>query len=171
MNAQADGRPIRVGVFDTTGQAGEAVDGLLAAGFTRDQISVICSDEVKEEFFEDFPHPKLPEERLPVAVATGATIGAAAGGLTTLGLVTAAGVAIAAPGPLLLAWGAVAGGFIGAMMTRGVTKEIADYYDQAVTHGRILVSVEDHEQGHPKLEAAEKIFAKAGSEPVPLEEA
>jgi hypothetical protein len=169
MSAHADGRPIRLGVFTTTHQATQAIDRLLAAGFSHRQISVLCSNEVKEEFFKDFSNPPLPEERLPGAIVTGATIGAVLGGLITLGVTMAAGINLAA-GPVAMAiFGAIVGGLIGAMMTRGGTREIADYYDQAVTHGRILVSVEDRGKGNAsRLAQAEQILAEAGAEPVPL---
>jgi hypothetical protein len=166
-------RPVRVGVFTTTTQATRAIDALLAAGFTKDEISVICSDERREEFFADFPHPPLPEEHLAAAVATGGTIGAVIGGLTAVAAaVTTGGVALVAAGPIVLGLGggAVAGGFIGAMTTRGVTKEMADFYDQAVTRGKILVAIEDEKDNTPRLAVAEKIFNEAGAEPVPLTE-
>jgi hypothetical protein len=62
----------------------------------------------------------------------------------------------------------VAGGFIGAMTTRGVTKEMADFYDQAVTRGKILVAIEDEADNTPRLATAERTFAEAGAEPLPL---
>jgi hypothetical protein len=74
-------------------------------------------------------------------------------------------------GPLFagLAGGAVAGGLIGAMTTRGMEKEIADYYDQAVRKGKILVGVEyegaDQEE---RLALAERLLCDAGAEPIAL---
>src|SRR4051812_8805799 len=44
-------KPFRVGVFDTVAHADRAVRNLLAAGFTKDKLSVICSDRYKEQFF------------------------------------------------------------------------------------------------------------------------
>jgi hypothetical protein len=170
MTTQTADRTVRVGVFNTTTQATAAIDRLLAAGFHKDEISVICSNETKEEFFQGFPHPPLPTDHLTESVAIGGTIGALIGGLAAIGVVTTAGLGLVAAGPLLvgLGGGAVAGGFIGAMSTRGVTKEMADFYDQAVTRGKILVAIEDHEDNTPRLATAERIFAEAGAEPLPL---
>jgi hypothetical protein len=57
------------------------------------------------------------------------------------------------------------------MMTRGFEKEIADYYEQAVQKGKILVAVEVHGAGEEqRLAKAERILAEAGSEPVALPE-
>jgi hypothetical protein len=166
-------RPVRVGVFNTTSEATRAIDDLLAAGFTKLQISVICSDQRKEEFFADFPHPPLPEEELPAAVATGSAVGSVIGGLVAVAVATTTGAGLVAAGPIILALGggAVAGGFIGAMTTRGVTTEMADFYDQAVTRGKILVAIEDDRDDSPRLALAERIFAQAGAEPLPLNKA
>jgi hypothetical protein len=165
-------RPVRVGVFTTTNQAVRAIEDLLNAGFTKDEISVICSDQRREELFAEFPNPPLPTDHLQEAVVTGSAIGAGLGGLAAITAATATGMGIIALGPigLALAGGAVAGGFIGAMTTRGVTKEMADFYDQAITRGKILVAIEDDRDNTPRLIAAERIFAAAGAEPLPLTE-
>jgi hypothetical protein len=163
-------RPVRVGVFNNPSQAARAIDALLNAGFAKDEISVLCSDERREELFADFPNPPLPEDHLREAVVTGGAIGAGIGGIAAATAATAAGIGIIAMGPigLALAAGAVAGGFIGAMTTRGFTKEMADYYDQAITRGKVLVAVDDERDNTPRLRTAEKIFAEAGAEPMPL---
>jgi hypothetical protein len=57
------------------------------------------------------------------------------------------------------------------MMTRGIEKETANYYDQAVVGGKILVAVEHHgPQAEKRLAQAEQILAAAGAESVPLAE-
>jgi hypothetical protein len=57
------------------------------------------------------------------------------------------------------------------MMTRGVEKEAADYYDQAVVAGKILIAVEHHgPQSAIRLQQAEHILHAAGAEPVALPE-
>jgi hypothetical protein len=65
----------------------------------------------------------------------------------------------------------VAGGLVGAMMTRGVEKELANYYQQAVLDGMILVAVDstipDREQ---QLTTAAHIFLSAGAKPIELPE-
>jgi hypothetical protein len=86
-------------------------------------------------------------------------------------LVTSGGVAVVAAGHLVasLAMGGIAGGFIGAMTSRGVDKEAAEYYEQSIEKGKILVVAEDKsDQGPKKLRAAEKQFEQAGAEPVSL---
>ena len=57
------------------------------------------------------------------------------------------------------------------MMTRGVEKELANYYDQAVERGQILVAAEQHDpQSKATLERAAQILANHGVEPLSLRE-
>jgi uncharacterized protein YcfJ len=165
-------KPMRVGVFDTIAEADAAVADLLKVGFTKDQITVICSDKRKEGHFEEYEHQKPGGSRTPIAAATGSAIGAVLGGLTTIvGIVTTGGVGILAAGGIFASAGAIVGGFIGAMTTRGVDKELANYYDQAVERGKILVAAEDHsERGDAHLAEAEQILAGAGGKPIKLSE-
>jgi hypothetical protein len=59
--------------------------------------------------------------------------------------------------------------FDGAMMTRGMEREVADFYDQALDAGRILVAVEASDEVTPEqIAAADRIFAVAGAERVLL---
>ena len=55
-NQDVQNRPLEVGVFDSVDDAQRAVQGLLAAGFTREHITVICSDDTKERYFSEFEH-------------------------------------------------------------------------------------------------------------------
>ena len=48
-------KPVRVGAFRSIHQADQAVRDLLAAGFHKDQLAVVCSDKHKEQFFSDLP--------------------------------------------------------------------------------------------------------------------
>lgn len=165
-------KPVRVGVFSTIRQADEAVAGLLSAGFTKEQITVMCSDRAKEQHFREYEHRQPAGTNAPMAAATGGAIGSVLGGLAALaGVVATGGVGILVAGPIFAATGAAAGGFVGAMMTRGVEKEAANYYDQAVTRGKILVAAEDQSDHAEQLLArAERVFAEAGAEPIELSE-
>ena len=161
---------ICVGVFDTVADADVAIDELLKAGFQKSQISVICSDEAKRRHFDSSEVQATAAKKSATGAAAGSTLGALLGGaVAAAGLTTATGGMVVVAGSVLLAAGAVVGGLVGAMQARGATKEAADYYDQAVTKGKILVAVEDRDDGQPsRLQEAERIFASAGSMPVPL---
>jgi outer membrane lipoprotein SlyB len=163
-------KPVRVAVFSTTPRADEAVTGLLSAGFTKDQITVMCSDLAREQHFSEYDHRQPAGTNAPVAAAAGGAIGSILGGLAAIASVVATGgVGILVAGPIFAATGAVAGGLVGAMMTRGVEKEAANYYDQAVTRGKILVAAEDQSDNAEQLLAqAERVFTAAGAEPIEL---
>ena len=57
------------------------------------------------------------------------------------------------------------------MMTRGVEKELANFYQQAVISGRILVAAEAHDANSSQMLAkAAKVLADAGAQPLPMQE-
>lgn len=165
-------RPIRVGVFSTLAQADRAVHELLSAGFTKEQISVLCSDKYTEEHFHEFEHQEPAGTYLPAAATAGTAIGAVLGGLSAIvGFVTTGGIGLLAGGAVGLWGGGIVGGLVGSMLTRGFEKELANYYDQEVTRGKILVAAEDTGAGAAqKLTQAERILHEAGAEPVALRE-
>ena len=56
------------------------------------------------------------------------------------------------------------------MMTRGVEKELANFYQQAVLEGRILVAAEATGlDAARKLAQAARILLQAGAQPLPLD--
>lgn len=164
--------PLEVGVFSSIDGARQAVHSLLNAGFTTEQITVVCSDDTKEQYFRKFDHQQPAGTHTPIAAIAGGTIGAVLGGLTVVGSAIVTGsLALWAAGPITAWAGSIAGGLVGAMMSRGVEKELANYYQQAVVNGQILVAAEDHSAaGQRHLSEAAKILADAGAHPLPLAE-
>jgi outer membrane lipoprotein SlyB len=163
--------PIRAGVFEDEPAADRAVTGLLTAGFHKDRISVVTSRS-----FPDHPAHGDVESVDPAgshtrgAVAFGGAIGSVLGGLTAAaGVVATGGVGLLIVGPLIVgaATGGVAGGFVGAMMSRGFEPEIADYYDQALQNGQFLVAVEASDEG-PPLDTADAVFESSGAVSIPM---
>lgn len=161
-------RTIRAGVFAAEEDAVRAVRQLMAAGFTSEEVTVICSDKNVEHRFERFHHQDRAGEHTPEAAMTGGLMGATLGGLTAIGLVASGGTALLAAGGFV-AFGGIAGSLIGAFMTRGIEKELADYYDQAVVQGNILVAAERKEDptGTALAEAA-RILEANGAQAVAL---
>ena len=158
-------KPVRVGVFDTADAARSAVSGLLEARFAKDEISVICPERM-ESLFPRAARETAAGGHTTEAATAGGTVGAVLGGLTVaVGLATTGGTGLLLVGPLL-ATGAVSGGFVGAMVTRGFAREIADFYDQALDKGKILVAVEDEDE--ERLSRAERALAASGARPVRL---
>jgi hypothetical protein len=165
-------RPVRVGVFIDVHGADCAVAKLSADGFTREELSVMCSDEAVERHFREFEHQKPAGAHTPAAALTGGALGATLGGLAAVaGMITTGGVAVLAAGALAAWAGGVVGGLVGAMMTRGVEKELANYYDQALTAGKILVAVDvKGKDAAARRAQAERVFVECGAEPVRLPE-
>jgi len=165
-------QPMRVGVYAALDDAERAVSGLLKLGFSKDQITVICSEDWKAAHFREFRHEDPSGSHTPAAAAIGGAIGAVLGGLTAVvGTVATGGVGLLAAGGAAVWAGGIVGGLIGAMMTRGMEKELADYYDQAVVHGKILVAAEDRTAGgQSHLEAAARVLEEAGAEALPMRE-
>jgi hypothetical protein len=171
-NRQPVDLPVRAGVYADVVAARRAVSLLQAAGFGSDQITVVCSDESKERHFESFRHQEPAGKNSPAVAAAGGATGATVGGIATgaLGLAVG-GPALVVLGGAGLITGAVVGTFLGAMLSRGTEKEAADFYDQAVERGKLLVVVEIHQPGaDERLAVAERLLADAGAEPLPLPE-
>lgn len=171
-NTSVQNRSLEAGIFDTIDDARKAVRELIAGGFSNEQITVVCSDETKERYFAEFEHQHPAGTYTPAATIAGGTIGALLGGLSVVvAAVATGGVALWAAGPITAWFGGVAGGLVGAMMTRGVEKELANFYQQAVVDGRILVAAEAHgPQSSRMLAQAAKTLADSGAKPMPLRE-
>lgn len=164
-------RPVRVGVFSDVEHADQAVSRLLAAGYARDQLSVVCSDETIRAHYDGIKTEVPAGAHTPLAVAAGGTLGAI-GGLALAAVGAGMGnPALLAAGGLAFWTGGVVGGLVAAMMTRGIEKSAAELYSQALTENKILVAVESHEQDPAlSLARAEKILNEAGAEPLALPE-
>ncbi len=161
---------VLVAVFDSIEKADRAIAGLVDGGFSKNTLSVICPQ------CDDLPTSGVDQvdpagEHTVESVAVGGAIGSLLGGLTAVGgALATGGVGLAIAGPLLGgAAGWVTGGFLGAMATRGLEPAIADYYDQAVRRGQVLVAVDAPEDGSTfEIEKAERILADAGASPVSI---
>ncbi|TAH37248.1 MAG: hypothetical protein EYC70_09735 [Planctomycetota bacterium] len=172
MKSASAHRPVRVGIFDSVAAADRAVHALHQAGFGRDELTVVCPEKQVQAFHED-PSSFRHEDPAPAEtrrwIAEGSAIGAVLGGLVAVaGLVGTGGTALLVAGPLLVAagGGAVAGGFVGAMLERGFEKDIVDYYDNALERGKVLVAVEA--DASTRLEEAQRILVENGAETVAL---
>lgn len=154
---------LSVGVFATRPAAEAVVRQLLHAGFQKDEISVVCP-ACGDDGPEGVENVDPAGSHTAMAVTTGGAIGALLGGFTLVaGTAATGGLGMFVVGPLFgaAAAGGVAGGFLGAMATRGFEPEIADLYDQALREGQVLVAV--HPEGDHTLEEADRILQAAGA--------
>lgn len=163
-------RPVRAGVFADAASASAAVDGLLAAGFTVEHISVVCSDPGVAARFSRYTHDAPAGATTAASAGAGAVVGGIAAGIAAVSVVLATGgLAILAVGSLFAGAGAVAGSFVGAMLSRGVEHEVANYYDQALAAGDILVAAEVAPgDDMALLDRAGEVLRAAGARPLSL---
>ncbi|HET6164414.1 MAG TPA: hypothetical protein VFG37_12155 [Planctomycetota bacterium] len=156
--------PVRAAVFRKAREAGFAAAELVRAGFAKDHITVVCTSD-RGHRFDGFDRRDPAGAHTFGAALVGGAIGAALGGVAAL-----AGTELLLTGPLLAGIGALAGGFVGAMLSRGVEREATNYYDQAVRKGDILVAVEcdPGSDQRERLALAERLLARAGARPLPL---
>lgn len=142
-------------------QAENIVNQLKAAGFTRDDISVLFSDKVGTTDFAHEHHTKAPE-----GAATGAGAGGVVGG--TLGWLAGIGtLAIPGLGPFIAAGpimaalsgaavGAAVGGLTGALIGVGIPEFEAKRYEGRIKEGNVLVSV--HTEDDKDIKIVKAIF-------------
>ena len=148
-------RPTVVGVFTERAHAEQALNELRHEGFTDEQIGFVARNVT----IENTSNGELKTE----SSSTGAAVGAVGGGV--VGGVLGAAVALLIPGfgPAIAggvlvatvgaaAFGAVAGGFTGALTAIGVPDEEAHYYQGELATGRVIVTVNAPGRSHEALD-------------------
>jgi hypothetical protein len=164
MNDMTDDRSFRVGFFDSVAQADQAVRSLLADGFTKEQLAVICPQHLKDELLSSLPEARRPGSGATTAIVEGGAIGAVLGGIALAATaILTGGVGLLPAIPVLIGGGALAGGFSSLIAADGYGKEIGSYYLEAVRLGKIVVGVKIEGEGsEARLEQAERILTQAG---------
>jgi hypothetical protein len=157
------------GIYQSTNQAENAVDRLIAAGFMSDDISVLLPDNKSTK---DFAHEK--NTKAPEGAAAGVTAGGAIGG--TLGLLAGIGaLAIPGVGPLIAAgpiMGALAGlgvggalgGLVGALVGMGIPEYEAKRYEGRIKEGGVLLSA--HCSTSDAIKRAKEILKQTGAQDI-----
>jgi hypothetical protein len=139
-----------VALYDNLETAQSAVQELLSNGFSRDDISVVRTNQQGDYTSGNVNDPNSMSSDAGGAVA-GAGIGAVLGGLAGL-LVGLGALAIPGIGPIIAAGplattlagaglGAATGGLVGALADAGIPKSDAGAYAEGVRRGGTLVTV------------------------------
>ena len=141
-----------VSLYDRFDQAQEVVQELVKAEVPRENISMVANDARGEHA----DRLKGAVAKDAEATATGAGMGAAAGGiaglLLGLGALAVPGIGpVLAAGPIMAALsgaglGAVAGGIIGSLREAGISEQDANIYSEGVRRGATLVTVYTSEE-------------------------
>lgn len=150
-------------------QAISIVERLKAAGFSSNDISVLCPDKAGTKDFAHEQHTKAPEGAATGAGA-GGVLGGALGWLVGIGALAIPGLGpFIAAGPIMAALsgaaaGAALGGLTGALIGMGIPEYEAKRYEGKVKDGNVLISV--HAEDSTERNRAKTIFEEAGAEDI-----
>lgn len=156
-------------IFPTRAAAESAVDRLVAAGFSNQDVSVLMADHQGTRDFAAEKNTKAPEGTTTGGIAGGA-IGGTLGLLAGLGALAIPGVGpLIAAGPIMgalagLGAGGVVGGLVGALIGLGIPEYEAKRYEGRVKDGGILVSV--HCDNSDEVSRAKDVLKQAGGEDI-----
>jgi hypothetical protein len=157
------------GIYSSRATAEVAVDRLISAGFSNEDVSVLMADNEGSKKFAAEKNTKAPE-----GTATGVGVGGVVGG--TLGLLAGIGaLAIPGVGPLIAAGpimgalaglgvGGAVGGVVGALVGMGIPEYEAKRYEGRVKDGGILLSV--HCDSSEEITKAKDILKSTGAEDI-----
>jgi hypothetical protein len=160
------------GLFKSKVAAEAAVDAILKRGFSRDDISVLMSDDTRSKHFA-LQSRTHAADGLGIGAVTGGAVGAVLAAITAVGttlflpglnLVIAGPIAAALAG---LGAGGATGGLIGALIGAGIPEYRAKVYEAGIRGGGILIGVEARTD--EEIEHLEELLNELGAENVRAE--
>ena len=157
------------GIYKSSAQAERAVDSILAAGFTQNDISVLMPDIQSTRDFAHEKNTKAPEGTT-TGVAAGGAVGGALGLLAGIGALSIPGLGpFIAAGPIMgalagLGVGGAVGGLIGALVGMGIPEYEAKRYEGRVKAGGVLLSV--HCDTSEEISRAKDLLKDTGAEDI-----
>jgi hypothetical protein len=163
------------GVFQSKSTAADALSALRSAGFSQDQINLLCPNS-PEGKVHSVPTSETEQQGMGGAIGgvVGGALGVAGGlelGMGATALIPGVGPVLAfglAGAALLGAGGAIAGAAVGAAAeektTEGVPEDEIFFYEDALRQGRSVVLVLAESEWEERR--ARKVMAKAGAESI-----
>src|ERR1700728_910066 len=157
------------GIYKNSALAERAVDRILAAGFSNNDISVLLPDSQSSKEFAHEKKTKAPEGTT-TGVAAGGVIGGALGVLAGIGALAIPGVGpFIAAGPIMgglagLGVGGAVGGLIGALVGLGIPEYEAKRYEGRLKKGGVLLSV--HCDTSEQIARAKDLLKGTGAEDI-----
>ena len=156
-----------VGIFHSSADLQAAIDDLLTAGFDRAELSFLASARTIEDKLghayrktsEIADDPATPRAAYVSTEAIGGAEGGLIGGLVYVGAIVAAGAVVVSEGPLAAAFAAAAiaggaGGFIGTLLARIVGRHHANYLQEQIDKGGLLLWVHARDADHERRSIA-----------------
>jgi hypothetical protein len=144
-----NGARMVTGLFRDRDSAERAYDCLAGRGYTRDDVTLMMSDETRKTHFDDAGTElgSKAAEGAGVGAGIGGAIGAALAGLAAVGTSLALpGIGLVVAGPIAAALagagaGGLAGGLVGALIGAGIPEERIVHYEEGIKGGAILMGV------------------------------
>ncbi len=133
------------GAFDGEDRAIQAINGLKAAGFTSDHVSVVAKGRKEMQSVTD--QTEVTADAAAGGAVTGSVLGGVAGFLVGISALVIPGIGPIVGAGILASTlagagiGAATGGLVGALAGQGVPEADARGYETHVSEGRILVTV------------------------------
>lgn len=157
------------GIYKNSAQAERAVDRIVAAGYSQNDISVLLPDSQSSKEFAHEKNTKAPEGTA-AGVTTGGIVGGTLGLLAGIGTLAIPGIGpFIAAGPIMaslagLGVGGAVGGLIGALVGMGIPEYEAKRYEGRVKDGGVLLSV--HCDTSEEISRAEALLKETGAEDI-----
>jgi hypothetical protein len=157
------------GIYPSVTQAEMAVDRIIGAAFSSNDISVLLPDNQSSKEFAHEKNTKAPEGTA-TGVATGGVIGGTLGLLAGIGALAIPGVGpFIAAGPIMGALagagaGGAVGGLIGALVGMGIPEYEAKRYEGRVKAGGVLLSI--HCNSSEEVSRAKELLRATGAEDI-----
>jgi hypothetical protein len=157
------------GIYQSGAQAEKAVDQIVSAGFSNNDISVLLPDNKSSKEFAHEKNTKAPEGTA-AGVTTGGVVGGTLGLLVGIGALAIPGLGpFIAAGPIMaslagLGVGGAVGGLIGALVGMGIPEYEAKRYEGRVKDGGVLLSV--HCDTADEISRAKDLLKATGAEDI-----
>jgi hypothetical protein len=157
------------GIYKSRATAEAAVDRLVSAGFSNQDVSVLMSDNEGSKDFAAEKNTKAPEGTA-AGVGVGGTVGGTLGLLAGIGALAIPGVGpLIAAGPIVgalagLGVGGAVGGLVGALVGLGIPEYEAKRYEGRVKDGGVLVSI--HCNTSQEISKAKDILKATGGDDI-----
>ena len=156
MAREENGR-MMTAFFRSWSDAEEAYKDLLKRDFTRDQISILMSEDTRERYAgrkTEMGNKAL--EGTGAGAAVGGAVGAIVAAIVAVGTsIAIPGLGLVVAGPIAAALagagaGGAAGGLIGALIGAGIPEETVKRYESGIQEGGIVLGVEPRSAAEAK---------------------
>lgn len=159
--------PHIVGIFDSAPLANQAIEELLNAGLTKDDISLVMSDKAKTNFSaatKDTDDRAIVDSA--IGAGTGGILGAIAASMTMVGALVIPGAQLLVAGPLIAlitgaGAGAAVGGLAGALSAYGISAVESAKYSDEIKAGKAVIIA--HTNNDAQTQVARSVLMSQGA--------